>query len=83
MEAVYPTLREGGIFATLWAGERLVDACHEGKAVDALLAVVVTAREHLRLCVVLMTDGTCDLFLQLQYTFLDVIFALGHGYLSG
>jgi hypothetical protein len=78
LEAVRPTLREGGVFATLWAGEGLVDACPQGKAVDALLAVVVTAREHLWLCVVLMTDGTRDLLLQLLHTFLNIVFALGH-----
>ena len=40
---------------------RLVHARPQGEVVDALLAVIMTAREHLWLCVVLMTDGTGDL----------------------
>ena len=44
-EVVDAPLREGGVCTTLWAGEGLVDACLQGKCVDALLAVIVKARE--------------------------------------
>ena len=37
---------------------------------DALFAVVVAAREDLGLCIMVMTDGTRDLLLQLLHTFL-------------
>ena len=73
---------ESGVFATLWAGEGLVHACPQGEVVDALLAVVMTAREHLWLCVVLMTDGTGDLFLQIFDTFFHHVFVFSHSLVS-
>ena len=60
-EVVHTGLGESGVFATLWTGEGLVRARPQDEVMDALLAVVMTAREHLWLCVVLMTDGTRDL----------------------
>ena len=43
-EVVHTGLGESGVFATLWTGEGLVHACPQGEVVDALLAVVMTAR---------------------------------------
>ena len=45
---------------------------------EALLAVVMAAREHLGLSVVIMADGTCDLFLQVLHSFLDWISTFSH-----
>ena len=70
LELVHVALREGGVLATLWTGEWLVQASPEGQAEDALLAVVVAARQHLRLGVVTMTDRTCYLFLKFLNAFL-------------
>ncbi len=56
-------LREGGVLTTLGAGEWLVSAFPQGQSIDALLAVVVAAREDLGICVMLLTDGTRDLLL--------------------
>ena len=55
-------LREGGVCTTLWAGEGLVNTCPQGKCVDALLAVIVEAREYLGIGVVVMADSTSDFF---------------------
>ena len=77
-EVVHTGLGKSGVFATLWAGEGLVYACPQGEVVDALLAVVMTAREHLWLCVVLMTDGTDDLFLQILDNFFHHVFVFSH-----
>ena len=55
-------LREGGVCTTLWAGEGLVNTCPQGKCVDALLAVIVEAREYLGISVVLMADSTGHFF---------------------
>ena len=57
-----------GVLATLWTGEGLVQACPQGQAVDTLLAVIMTARKHLGLLVVLVTDSTRDLFFQIPHT---------------
>ena len=69
-EVVHAPLREGGVLTTLGAGEWLVNACPQGQSMDALFAVVVAAREDLGLCIMVMTDGTRDLLLQLLHTFL-------------
>ena len=45
---------------------------------EALLAVVMAAREHLGLSVVIMADGTRDLFLQVLHSFLDWISTFSH-----
>ena len=63
-EVVNAPLREGGVCTTLRAGEGLVNTCLQGKCVDALLAVIVEAREYLGFSVVLMANSTRDLFLQ-------------------
>ena len=78
-EVVHTPLREGGVFATLRAGEGLVYACLQSQAVDALLAVLVTAREHLGISVVVMADGTGDLFLQVLHTLLNCSLTLSRG----
>ncbi len=55
---------------TFGAGEWLVSACPQGQSMDALFAEVVAAREDLGLIIMLVTDGTRDLLLQLLHTFL-------------
>ncbi len=75
LEVFHPTLREGGVCTTFWAREGLSGAFPLGKAKDALLAVVVTAREHLGLSVVLTTNGTGDLLLQILQSFLHFLAA--------
>ena len=78
-EVVHTPLGEGGGFATLWAGEGVAEASSLGKVKDTLLAVVVTAREHLGVSVVLEADGARDLLLQLPHTFLHrVLSTLSH-----
>ncbi len=64
-EVVHTPSREGGVLTTLGAGEWLVSACPQCQSVDTLFAVVVAAREDFGLCVMLVTDGTGDLFLEL------------------
>ena len=66
-EFIYTTLRESGFRATFRARKWLASSCL-GQFEDALLAVVVEARECLWLCVVLLADATCDLPLQLLQT---------------
>ena len=75
LEVVHTALREGGVLATLWTGEGLVQACPQGQMVDTLLAVVMAARKHLGLLVVLVTDGTRDFIFQILQA---KIFLLSH-----
>ena len=56
--------------ATFRAVEGLARLSLEGQLEDALLAVLVETRENLRLSVVFLADGTCDLTLQLLQTLL-------------
>ena len=70
-EVIETPLRESGVLATLWTGEWLAKALPEGELMEALLAVVMAAREHLGLSVVIVADATHDLFLQVLHSFLD------------
>ena len=67
-EFFHTTFREGGLLATLWAREWLVGGYPEGQLEDALLAIVVKAREDLGVCVVLLAYSTSNLLFQLLQT---------------
>ena len=63
-QLVQPPSREADVPATLRTGEGLAQATPQGQLVQTLLAVVVAARQHLGLLVVLVTDGASDLLFQ-------------------
>ena len=63
-EVVHTPFRKSGSIATIWAREGFAVVSYlQSLAVDALLTVVVEAREHLGISVVVTAQGTCDPFL--------------------
>ena len=71
-------LRQNCSPSALGARKGAVGPCSEGQLSDALLAVVVEAREDLGIAEVLLTNGTGDLLLQLLQPFLHGIRSFRH-----
>ena len=56
----------------------LVSALPAGELMEVLLAVVMAARQHLGLRVVLVADGACDFTLKILHSFLNSILSFSH-----